>query len=89
MSDCSRITCDKIAAILGKGVEMHRVLSRAAAVLAVVTGVTLGASTLPAQAAPAPHSTSTVTSRTGNSAPARIVPVRTTGATYSQQDWWW
>jgi hypothetical protein len=80
---------DKIVTILGKGVEMHRVLSRAAAILAVVTGVTLGASTLPAQAAPAPHSTRTTTTQTGTSAPARPVPIKTTGGTYSQQDWWW
>jgi ethanolamine utilization microcompartment shell protein EutL len=81
--------CDKIAIILGKGVEMLRVVSRAAAVVAVVAGVTLGASTLPAQAAPAPHST--VRTAPVKSAPVRTAPAKSTssGVTYTQQDWWW
>jgi hypothetical protein len=76
---------DKIVVIPGKGVEMRRVLLRAATVLVVTTGATLGASTVVASAAPAPHSTSTATL----AAPVKTVPAKTTGATYSQQDWWW
>lgn len=74
---------DKIVVIPGKGVEMRRVLLRSAAVLAVITGVTLGASTVAAEAAPAPHSTTVKTT------PVPTAPVKTTGGTYSQQDWWW
>jgi hypothetical protein len=85
VSDCSGMSGDKIVVIPGKGVEMHRVLLRAAAVVVVTTGVTLGASTVAASAAPAPHSTSTATV----AAPVKTAPTKTTGVTYSQQDWWW